>query len=87
MTICIVNYKTQWRSQDVEAEGQNMLSSSTLLGEMIKHIEGEAQAEDAKRPVFEVEAELKAKPEIEQGRGLGRGLGEPLPCKFLKIHT
>ena len=28
-----------------------------------------------------------AEPEIERGRGLGRGLGEPLPRNFLKIHT
>ena len=34
-----------------------------------------------------VKPELRAKPEIERGRGLGRGLGEPLPRKFLEIST
>ena len=29
--------------------------------------------------------ESKAKPEIERRRGLGRGLGEPISRKFLKI--
>ena len=31
--------------------------------------------------------ESRAKPEIKRGKGLERGLGEPLPRKFLKIHT
>ena len=29
----------------------------------------------------------RAKPEKERGRGLGRGLGEPLPRKFLEFWT
>ena len=32
------SYKTQWRSQEVEIEGQNILASSPLLMEMNKHI-------------------------------------------------
>ena len=31
--------------------------------------------------------ESRAKPEKERGRGLGRGLGEPLPRKILKFRT
>ena len=31
--------------------------------------------------------ESRAKPEKERGRGLGRGLGEPLPRKYLDFRT
>ena len=41
--------------------------------------EGKARIEGAKRPRIDGEAREKA------GRGLGRGLGEPLARKLLKI--
>ena len=58
-------------------------------------VKGEARIEGMKRPSTEGEArELRAKPEPRAkpeknrgGRGLGRGLGEPLPRKFLKNQT
>ena len=48
-------------------------------------IEGEARVEGAKRPRIEGEARSEGEArEKAGGRGLGRGLGEPLPRKFLK---
>ena len=45
---------------------------------------GEARIEGTKRPRFECETRIRrTKPEKERGRGLGRGLGEPLPRMFL----
>ena len=48
-----------------------------------------AQPEPRARSARELKEkpELRAKPEIERGRGLGRGLGQPIPRKFLKMHT
>ena len=44
--------------------------------------------EGAKRPRIEGEARNEGEArDISGGRGLGRGLGEPLPRKFLKIKT
>ena len=43
----------------------------------------EARARSARE--LRAKPEPRAKPEIERGRGLGRGLGEPLLRKFLKI--
>ena len=52
-------------------------------------IEGEARIQGAKRPRIEGEARIQGEARIEGeardfsgGRGLGRGLGEPLPRKF-----
>ena len=51
-------------------------------------IEGKARVEGAKRPRIEGEARIEGKArEKAGGRGLGRGLGEPLPRKFSKNHT
>ena len=75
-----LSYKTQWRSQEVEIEGQNILSSSPLLMEMnnYKHIGGELRVKPKRRARsardLRSKPESKAKPEIERGRGLGRGL-------------
>ena len=91
MTICILSYKTQWRSQEVEVEGQNILSTSPLLMEMNKHIGGELRVKPKRRARsardLRSKPEPKAKPEIERGRGLGRGLGDTISRKFLKIRT
>ena len=91
MTISIISYKTQWRSQEVEVEGQNILSSSPLLMEMNKHIGVELRVKSKRRARsardLRSKPESKAKPEVERGRGLGRGLGDPISSKFLKIHT
>ena len=59
--------------------GTNFSSSGMYFGwtnEGAKHprIEGEARTEGEAR-------------DIAGGRGLGRGFGEPLPRKFLKIQT
>ena len=51
-------------------------------------IEGEARVEGAKRPRIEGEARPEGKARQKSGgRGLGRGLGEPLPRKFLRNQT
>ena len=49
-------------------------------------IEGETPTEGAKRPRIEGEARTVGEIRDWAGRGLGKGLGEPLR-KFLKIHT
>ena len=77
MTICILRYKTQCRSQEVEVEGQTILSSwlvplclwkwTNLLG----WIEGKAQTEDAKCPKFEVEAQIESETRNWAGKGSG----------------
>ena len=86
-----LSYKTQWRSQEVVVEGQNILSSSPLLMEMNKHIGGELRVKPKRRARsardLMSKSESKAKSEIERGRSLGRGLGELISRKFLKIHT
>ena len=48
-----------------------------------------AKPESRARSARELRAkpEPRAKPEKNRGRGLGRGLGEPLPRKFLKNQT
>ena len=59
--------------------------------EMNKHIGGELRVKPKgrvrKARDLRSKPESKAKPEIEWARGLGRGLGEPISRKFLKIHT
>ena len=51
-------------------------------------IESEARVEGAKRPRIAGEARNRGRsPRKSGGRGLGRGLGEPLPRKFLKNQT
>ena len=68
--------------------GENSVWSSTpRLGEGLSNmlevwIEGAARTEDPKRTRIDGEAWDEAR-----GGGLGRGLGEPLPRKILKIHT
>ena len=47
-------------------------------------IEGEARIEGAKRPSIEGKARNEGEVRDERGRGLGRGLGGPLPRKFLQ---
>ena len=48
-----------------------------------------AKPESRERSARELRAkpEPRAKPEKKRGRGLGRGLGQPLPRKFLKNQT
>ena len=49
---------------------------------------GKAFFQGAKRPRIEGEARTEGEArEKNGGRGLGRGLGEPLPRKFKKNHT
>ena len=43
----------------------------------------ESRARNARK--FRAKSDPRAKPEKKWGRGLGRGLGEPLPWKFLKL--
>ena len=82
MTICISSYKTQWRSQKVEAEEWNILSSSPCLGNW-SNILGVNWGWSPNRSARDLRSkpESKAKPEIERGRDMGRGLGESLPKK------
>ena len=50
-----------------------------------RSIKGEARIEGAKCPRIEGEAESRAKPELERGRGLGRGSVSPFPKNFWKF--
>ena len=70
-------------------------------GAKLPSIEGKARVEGAKRPKIEGDARTEGKAREKagggvwgggsvrksRGRGLGRGLGEPLPRKFKKNHT
>ena len=90
MTICISSYKTQWRSQEVEVEGWNTLSSSHCLGKwsnILGWIEGEAQNKGAKRPRFEVEARIESKAQDWAGEGSEVRARWAPPQKILKMHT
>ena len=84
----------QGRIQEFILGGPNQGPQSKVTGEARiegtkrPSIEGEARVEGAKRPRIEGEARTEGEArEKSGGRGLGRGLGEPLPRKFLKNQT
>ena len=84
----------QGRIQEFILGGPNQGPQSKVEGEARiegakrPSIEGEARVEGAKRPRIEGEARTEGKArEKSGGRGLGRGLGEPLPRKLLKNQT
>ena len=54
---------------------------------VIKHVIGRGELRAQPEPRAQSARESRAKPEIERGGGLGRGLDEPLSRKILKIHT
>ena len=83
-----LSYKTQWRSQEVEIEGQNILSSSPLLMEMNKQQTywGELRVKPKRRARsardLRSKPESKAKPEIERGGVWGEGSVSHSPENF-----
>ena len=85
---------TQGRIQKFILGGPNQGPQSKVEGEARiegakrPSIEGEARVESAKRPRIEGEARTEGEAREKSGeRGLGRGLGEPLPRKFSKNQT
>ena len=83
-----LSYKTQWRSQEVEIEGQNILSSLPLLMEMNKQQTywGELRVKPKRRARsardLRSKPESKAKPEIERGGVWGEGSVSHSPENF-----
>ena len=57
MKICKSSYRAQWRSQEVEVDRLNILSSSYCLGGNDQTYGGELRV---KRPRFEVEARIES---------------------------
>ena len=66
--------QTKFSDQKLRAEPESRARSARVEGAKRLRIEGEARTEGEAR-------------EKTGGSGLGRGLGEPLPRKFLKNQT
>ena len=60
-------------------------SESRARSARVSRAKPESRARSARE--LRAKPEPRAKPEKNRGRGLGRGLGEPLPRKFLKKST
>ena len=84
---------TQGRIQEFILGGQTKFSNRKLRAKPESRArsarESRAKPELKARSAWELRAkpEPMAKPEKKRGRGLGRGLGEPLSRKFLKNRT
>ena len=69
----------------VSKQGRNqkeMLGGSAMGGSRLSYWRGEFEGEAR---VLREKPESGDKPEKKRGRGLGRGLGEPLPENFSKL--
>ena len=90
MTICISSYKTQWRSQEVEVEGWNILSSSPCLGKWSNILGvnwGWSQNRGCEAPeIWGRSANRKRSPSL-SGEGIwGEGSMSPTPENFENVY-
>ena len=73
----ILGGQTKVSNQKLKAEPESRARSAREL-----RVKPESRARSARE--LRAKPEPRVKPEKKRGRGLGRGLGEPLPRKFLK---